>query len=495
MNLQRHQRARAILFACALATLPACNALAASAQIVSSKQGATKFIEFVTAALSGGTLASVQFTVVPKPGSFTRPVSATYSAAYLSSRGYLNGPGTQVIIPVFGLYTAYTNTVNIGFTFVNGAQIPQQVSIQVAAFSEQCNVFNNMKIVLQARQKTSDISYDYVMMKKFCDFEGPTIIDTDGNVRWIASDRVTSHPAILYQNSIYTSNGTGVNRMSWDGTYTKVADYADIGVIDSGHHNYEPGRTGIILEVSTANSVESVDMEIDTAGNVLHTWDWVQIISNAMKAGGDNPALFVFPTDLNWFHNNSTLYNPKDNTLIASSRENFVIAVDYDTQQIKWILGDPTKAWYTFPSLRKYALKLAKGTNAPEGQHALSFDANGNLLLFDDGFHSLTHTPAGGSRTYSTPRAYKLSLSTKSAKEVFNYEQNQTIYTTLCGSAYEDAPSNYLIDYPLAQNSAITEFIGLGTSLKQIFDFQFPATALCGTAWNALQIHMENISY
>jgi hypothetical protein len=35
-----------------------------------------------------------------------------------------------------------------------------------------------------------------------------------------------------------------------------------------------------------------------------------------------------------------------------SSRENFVIAIDYDSGNIKWILGDPTKHWYEFQSLR-----------------------------------------------------------------------------------------------------------------------------------------------
>jgi Arylsulfotransferase (ASST). len=29
--------------------------------------------------------------------------------------------------------------------------------------------------------------------------------------------------------------------------------------------------------------------------------------------------------------------------VIVSSRENFVIAIDYETGAIKWILGDPTK--------------------------------------------------------------------------------------------------------------------------------------------------------
>ena len=49
-------------------------------------------------------------------------------------------------------------------------------------------------------------------------------------------------------------------------------------------------------------------------------------------------------------------YNRADDSLIVSSRENFVICLDYETQAIKWILGDPTKKWYQFPSLRTFAL-------------------------------------------------------------------------------------------------------------------------------------------
>src|SRR3977135_4054108 len=38
-------------------------------------------------------LKSVQFTVQPKPGSVTRPISATYSSGYLSQSGYLDSAG------------------------------------------------------------------------------------------------------------------------------------------------------------------------------------------------------------------------------------------------------------------------------------------------------------------------------------------------------------------------------------------------------------------
>ena len=89
-----------------------------------------------------------------------------------------------------------------------------------------------------------------------------------------------------------------------------------------------------------------------------------------MRAGGDDPSQFVYPAPNDWFHNNSVAYNRADDSLIVSSRENFLICLDYETGAIKWILGDPTKKWHQFPSLRRYALTLAPGSLPPIGQHA-----------------------------------------------------------------------------------------------------------------------------
>lgn len=87
--------------------------------------------------------------------------------------------------------------------------------------------------------------------------------------------------------------------------------------------------------------------------------------------GGDDPSVFIRAPD-DWFHNNACTYRKSDDSLIVSSRENFVICVDYETSAIKWILGDPTKAWYQYPSLRKFALTLGRDTYPPIGQHSVS---------------------------------------------------------------------------------------------------------------------------
>ena len=110
-----------------------------------------------------------------------------------------------------------------------------------------------------------------------------------------------------------------------------------------------------------------------------------EIISAAMIAGGDDPAEFVYPSPTDWFHNNSCTYDRATDTLLVSSRENFVIGIDYETSTIKWILGDPTKKWYEFPSLQAFALALAPDSLPPIGQHSLSITYDQHLLLLDNG--------------------------------------------------------------------------------------------------------------
>ena len=117
-----------------------------------------------------------------------------------------------------------------------------------------------------------------------------------------------------------------------------------------------------------------------------------------------------------------------DDSLIVSSRENFLICIDYETGAIKWILGDPTKKWYQFPSLRKFALTLAPGSLPPIGQHAPSITYDQNLLIFDNGQNSGFQVPQGEERSYSSPRKYKLDLNAKTATEVWNFELAQSVW-------------------------------------------------------------------
>src|SRR5438132_14238388 len=91
-------------------------------RITGQTAGVTPFISKLTLAVSNtSVLKSIQFTITPKPGSVTRPLSGTYSNDYLVSRGFEHPPGPPVpliLLPVYGLYAGYTSTGSLNDRFL-----------------------------------------------------------------------------------------------------------------------------------------------------------------------------------------------------------------------------------------------------------------------------------------------------------------------------------------------------------------------------------------
>ena len=451
--------------------------------------GATPFISFVQISIADlSTLKSARFQIAPKAGSATRPINVKYAKRYLQRRGYLNRGLGQLTVPVFGLYAGRTNTVTITVAFRDGTSQATEVNIVTDPYDGGTYSHPN---VVQARLPGTSLSYDYILLKGYADPITPLIIDTDAEVRWIGPANISTQDVAQFDNAFYLGSGTSLFRTEFDGTTTELANYGNIGVTGF-HHNFDPGKNGLIMDVDTVEQTESVNIEVDKDGNVLKTWNLADIIRSAMIAGGDNPNQFVKNAPIDWFHNNATAYRAADNSLIVSSRENFVIAIDYDSGAIKWILGDATKKWHQFASLRAFELSLGPDTLPPIGQHAVSMPGD-QLLLFDDGAASSYQVPPGENRTYSAPRKYALDLVNRTATEIWHYLPMPSIYSPFCSSVYEDATDNYLIDYTLGGPYVFTGIVGLDQSGNKAFDYRYDELDFCGTAWNASIIHWENL--
>ncbi|KQQ89338.1 hypothetical protein ASF77_11190 [Massilia sp. Leaf139] len=214
-----------------------------------------------------------------------------------------------------------------------------------------------------------------------------------------------------------------------------------------------------------------------------------------MQAGGDDPSNFV-RDGIDWFHMNSAIYDPADDSLLLSSRENFVVKIDYATGKIKWLLGDTTKHWYVdYPSLRALALKLKSG-KPPIGQHSLSIAANGELLLFNNGFGSLNQ-PAGTSpgitRDFSTPSRYAIDEKAGTAVETWSYAPTPAIYSDICSSVYESAANHHLITYSVADARTRTRLVAIDSAGKVAFDYEYPA-ANCAVAFNSKSVDFSDLT-
>src|SRR2546421_1036835 len=113
--------------------------------------GATPFISNLTLDVSDTTvLKSIQFAIGAKGGSVTRPLSGIYANDYLVSREFEPPPpATTVIVPVYGLYAGYTNTVTLTYRFLDGSSKQAVTSITTATFDDPCGYDN--PTILQAR--------------------------------------------------------------------------------------------------------------------------------------------------------------------------------------------------------------------------------------------------------------------------------------------------------------------------------------------------------
>jgi hypothetical protein len=457
--------------------------------------GATPFIAKLNLMASNtAVVKEIQFKVTPKPGSVTRPLSGTYSNDYLIDRGFENVQTGAIILPVYGLYDGYANVVNLTYRFLDGSSKQANITITTAAFNDPCGYEH--PTYLQRRNRDA-LSYDYILVKGRCSSFPPAIMDTDGALRWVGTAGHSSFVTTFFDNAVYLAGGTKLYRNELDGAVTLLNDYSSLGVTFL-YHNIDRGKFGIILDADTTTHLESMNIEVDASGRVLKRWDLAAIISAAMVAGGDDPSQFVFPRPTDWFHNNGVAYNRADDSLIVSSRENFLICLDYSTGAIKWILGDPTKKWYQFPSLRRFALTLAPGSLPPIGQHSPSITYDQGVMVFDNGQNSTFQSPPGARRFYASPRKYIVDLATKIATEVWNYPINESIHCPYCSSIYEDAPHNYVIDYAFVNGGTsrptLAQLMGLNSAGERIFYYQYPTNS-CDTAYNSIPVHLERTKF
>jgi hypothetical protein len=117
--------------------------------------------------------------------------------------------------------------------------------------------------------------------------------------------------------------------------------------------------------------------------------------------------------------------------------------------------------------------------------------------LFDNGFPSFIQTPPGSTRNFAAPRKYSLNLNNRTATQIFSY--NRSITSQICGSVYEDAPDNYLVDYAVAgghlpSGDAFAEIVGVQVNGSRAFDYKYP-TNFCDEIFNAFPIHLEQLSF
>jgi arylsulfate sulfotransferase len=461
-----------------------------------SKPGVTPFI--ANAAFTGSTLAKVKtvsYTIAAQPGATAKPVKVQYSIAALQARGDAP-PGGPLTLPIFGLYAGVTNAVTVSFGFEDGSNQVVPLSLVAAKYTDPNKIYDKPTIL--TKRTNAFLGFSYLYMKS--GLGSPIVIDTDGAIRWVGQTVDTSFSS-TFDNGVFMigiHKSPGLYNMQLDGTFKEFP--LDDPSIAWFNHNIVRGRDAYLTGVDWTDAdgvinVQSKIAEMTMQGHVVREWDFAKIIADYMTANGDDASQFVHP-GLNWLHINSSYYDPNDNSLVISSREQFVMKVDYDSGAIKWILGDPTKWWHSFASLRAKAITLQEGGYYPIGQHGINLEPNGTILLFNNGAPSYgmpDGEPMGESRTFSAINAYTIDPSTMTGTEVFRYTHNKTLKSNVCSSAWEEDGPSMILDYAAADDGHHTHIVALDASGNIALEYQYN-NKNCGTAWHTVPISFENLT-
>jgi hypothetical protein len=482
----------------AVAAPPAPQARAADISFKGATPGVTPFISF--AKFTGGSLAdvgSVSYWIAQRAGAHAKPVQVRYTMAWLTAHGRVAKDGA-LTLPVFGLYANEANDVNLTFDFNDGSSQDMRVSIVAAPWSDPMGVYDQ-PVFITPRDPGVALGYSYMYIKS--SLGTPVIVDTDAQVRWVGTGIDDSFSSAFTDNGfmIGSHDAPLVFRLELDGTYTWSPVVSP--TIEHFNHNIAPGRdamlTGVDTLVNGVENIQSTIVEMTGTAQILRTWDFAQIIGDYMTAHGDNAAAFVRPGD-NWLHLNSQIYDPSDDTLIVSSREQFVMKIGYTTNDIRWIFGSPDKYWYTFPSLRAKAIKLTdKGAFYPIGQHSITLNADGELMLFDNGAPSNDvppGAPIGRGRPFSVVSTYTINAKKMTATETLRYVHDKSLRSAVCSSTAEAAGNTLLIDYAAADNDTHAHLLGLGDNGALAFEYEY-LTRDCGTAWNVQPIPFDGMTF
>ena len=125
-------------------------------------------------------------------------------------------------------------------------------------------------------------------------------------------------------------------------------------------------------------TVEDVIVELDRqTGNIVKTFDLKNVLP--MEDGKSENW-----SNYDWFHNNSVWYDDKTNSVILSGRhQDAVIALDYTTGQLKWIIGDPTN--WSDEYQKYFFTPIGDNFEWQWSQHATMVTPDGYIFLFDNG--------------------------------------------------------------------------------------------------------------
>lgn len=281
------------------------------------------------------------------------------------------------VIPVYGLYADYENTVELYLT------------------SGECSVVKIQTADAGVKlHKPTKIETTPEYMEDNCVFVTPTspsytaAYDYAGECRWYSEvnfafdlKRVRNGRLLIGTDRLVAPpyHTSGVYEMGMIG---KI--YKEYRIPGGYHHDeieMEDGNLLILTQILQRGTVEDYCVLVDrNTGEIIREYDHQDVLP-VHPVGGSGSQ-----DGHDWFHNNAVWYDKKTNSLSFSGRhQDIIINRDYETGKLNWIVGDPT-GWPE--DMQKYFFKPVgdvENFDWQYEQHACLITPSGDVMCFDNG--------------------------------------------------------------------------------------------------------------
>ena len=406
---------------------------------------------------------------------------------------------TDHSVPILGLYPDTENEVTVTLTDESGNSMEKTVTIKTGTLAKSIATIDVKEADTQKMDLgDSELTFVIPSTKRAYAF------DANGDVRW-HSTRYNSHifKELTNGNLLYLtkeSNDADTYNVLLETDYLgKIYHRYDFSsssaANDTGksegemtvihHDGIELPSGNFLLTVNDgSNYIEDTMIELNReTGEIEKTIDLKDILPEAFYEDYDSTSREDGKVD--WFHQNSVEYDEADNSIIISGRhQDTIMKIDYDTSEIKWIMGD-SSGWPE--SYQKYFLK--GDVKASGGQHAAIVlpdqddnDETTDILYYDNNI-SVTRGDEETSEKYSEARQVRINDAEMTIEEVWTFGEalGKDYYTKIIGSArYLSNTGNRLVNFGYrdeGQTSSIMEVTEEGETVLNVDLTDFPTSA------------------
>jgi len=365
-------------------------------------------------------------------------------------------PETQHIIPIYGLYPDYLNTIEVTTTYSSG--LVNETTLQLQTEAIEPKTIDQIKIQTDFKNTAAiGDGVNFLFMRKLA-------FDAYGDIRWVNNTWATANAVLYnYQNGTYITP-FGASYQEGDvlliernllGKFLRVW-YSPYGA----HHEIEEGANGNLLVAGNkGETTQDFIYELDRrTGEIVNSLELKTILPRTSER---NDAALLAQTILkikwginesDWFHLNTIFW--EDGDVILSGRHTSTVAkVAWPSGEIRWILASP----YGWPSMYQNDLFTPVEDQTefewPYWQHAPRIlpDQDNNpdttdILLFDNGtvrfgnedvLEALQTGNLAAIKKYSRMVQYRIDKTAGTIEQVWQYgkERGEELYSERCGNA------------------------------------------------------------